>query len=110
MYFPETVRASINYVANYSDLSKLNDEQKKALAFVIDATDDPSGGVKSGAAMYVFQSSDSTWLKIAEHESLDIDVGAIECNYANMQAAGGVMYDHELDISMTATELAALVP
>jgi len=107
---PETVRASINYVANYSDLSKLNDEQKKALAFVIDATDDPSGGVKSGAAMYVFQSSDSTWLKIAEHESLDIDVGAIECNYANMQAAGGVMYDHELDISMTATELAALVP
>lgn len=107
---PDTVRASINYVATYADLANLNDEQKKALAFVIDATGDPSGNVKSGAAMYIFQSSDSTWLKIAEHESLDINVGAIECNYANMQAAGGVMYDHELDIGITATELAALVP
>ena len=110
---PDIVRAKITYADHYSALASLSDEQKKGIVYVIDATDDPSGKVKSGAAMYVWEAGSGktagAWRKIAEVESLDIDVDAIKCDYANVQAAGGVMYDHPLDISMTATDLAALV-
>jgi hypothetical protein len=39
-------------------------------------------------------SNAGAWVKIAEVESLDIDVAAIRCDYTNVQAAGAVMYDH----------------
>lgn len=110
---PDIIRAKITYVDHYSGLTSLSDEQKKGIVYVIDATDDPSGNVKSGAAMYVWEAGSGetagAWRKIAEVESLDIDIDSIKCDYTNVQAAGGVMYDHPLDISMTATDLAALV-
>lgn len=105
---PATARAGTIYVYSYADLANLNDEQKKSLAFVINATDDPSGNVKQGSALYAYQADQ--WVKIAEAESLDIDVDAIKCNYENAQAAGAVMYDHTVMLkSPTATELVALI-
>lgn len=48
------------------------------------------------------------WVKIAEHESLDIDVPDIECSYDNIVREGGVVYDHTLLVEApTATDLVA---
>ena len=108
---PDTVRAGVTYVADITARAALSAEQKKSLAFVIDATADTT--VTQGSAMYAWDASQNSgsgaWVKIAEVESLDIDVAAIECSYTNMQAGGAVMYDHELEIGMTATELGALL-
>ena len=106
---PDTVRAGVAYFATYASMNtSATEENKKGLCFVIDATDDPSGKVTSGAAMYSWQNS--AWVKIAEHESLDIDVASLTPNYANVQAAGAIMYDHPLMIQApTLTELAALL-
>ena len=108
---PDTVRAGVTYVADITARDALSAEQKKSLAFVIDATADTT--VTQGSAMYAWDASQNSgsgaWVKIAEVESLDIDVNAIECSYTNMQAGGAVMYDHELEIGMTATELGALL-
>ena len=93
---PDTVRAGVTYVADIDTRDACTDEQKKSLVFVIDATDDET--VESGAAMYGWDTTandgDGAWVKIAEVESLDIDVAAIRCDYPNVQAAGAVMYDH----------------
>ena len=108
---PDTVRAGVTYVADITARDALSAEQKKSLAFVIDATADTT--VTQGSAMYAWDATKNSgtgdWVKIAEVESLDIDVAAIECSYTNMQAGGAVMYDHELEIGMTATELGALL-
>ena len=49
------------------------------------------------------------WVKIAEVESLDIDVAAIRCDYTNVQAAGAVMYDHTVFLEApTAAQFVAL--
>lgn len=103
---PDTARAGVKYVATYADLNSLSDEEKKALVFVIDATGDVT--VTKGSAMYVWQND--AWLKIAETESLDIDVDAIKCDYDNVQATGAVMYDHPVFVEApTATELTTLM-
>ena len=102
---PDTVKAGVTYVATYADLASLDAEQKKSLAFVIDATDDPSGEVHQGAAMYAFQGGN--WVKIAEVESLDIDISAIECSYTNIVAAGGVTTDMPLFLTTSATDFVA---
>lgn len=103
---PDTARAGVKYVATYADLNSLSDEEKKALVFVIDATGDTT--VTKGSAMYVWQNA--AWLKIAETESLDIDVDAIKCDYDNVQATGAVMYDHPVFVEApTATELTTLM-
>lgn len=103
---PDTARAGVKYVATYADLNSLSDEEKKALVFVIDATGDTT--VTQGSAMYVWQND--AWLKIAETESLDIDVDAIKCDYDNVQATGAVMYDHPVFVEApTATELTNLM-
>lgn len=96
---PDTARAGVKYIATYSGLASLTAEEKKSLIFVIDATGDPSGDVVTGAAMYAWiedpdNAGSYIWQKIAEQESLDIDVAAIRCDYTNVQAAGAVMYDH----------------
>ena len=95
---PDTVRAGVTYVADITARDALSAEQKKSLAFVIDATGDAT--VTRGAAMYGWDetanSNAGAWVKIAEVESLDIDISAIECSYTNAQAAGAVMYDHPL--------------
>ena len=103
---PDTARAGVKYVATYADLNTLSAEEKKALVFVIDATGDTT--VTKGSAMYVWQND--AWLKIAETESLDIDVDAIKCDYDNVQATGAVMYDHPVFVEApTATELTTLM-
>ena len=104
---PDTVRAGVTYVADITARDALSDEQKKSLAFVIDASDDST--VTQGAAMYGWDETANSgageWIKIAEVESLDIDVAAIQCDYTNVQAAGAVMYDHPLLIDPpTATD------
>lgn len=105
---PDTVRAGVAYFATYAAMTAdATDENKKGLCFVIDATDDPSGKVGKGAAMYVWQ--DSAWLKITEVESLDIDIASLTPDHDNVEAAGAVMYDHPVFIGdLTLTELAAL--
>ena len=108
---PDTVRAGVTYVADITARDALSAEQKKSLAFVIDATGDAT--VTRGAAMYGWDETANSgageWIKIAEVESLDIDISAIECSYTNAQAAGAVMYDHPLLIDLpTATDFAAL--
>lgn len=117
---PDAVRAKISYFANIKARDAANDEQKKGLAFVIDATDDKT--VTAGAAMYAWtdiEDPNSTtdpkgtikgWLKIAEVESLDLDVDAIKASYENVQAAGAVMYDHTVVLTApTMADYAALL-
>lgn len=101
---PDSVRAGITYVRDIAARDALGDEAKRGVVFVIDATGDET--VTKGAAMYAWV--DNAWQKYAEVESLDIDVEAIECNYKNVEKAGAVMYDHEISVGMTVTELAAL--
>ena len=108
---PDTVRAGVTYVADIDARDALNDEQKKSLAYVIDATDDATD--TEGSAMYVWEATANggtgAWTKIAEVESLDIDVAAIRCDYTNVQAAGAIMYDHTLFLEApTAAQFVAL--
>ena len=56
-----------------------------------------SGNTKAGGALYAYVNN--AWTKIAEPESLDIDVSAIETDYDNVQATGAVMYDHDVLIT-----------
>ena len=111
---PDTARAGVKYIANYAGLAGLTAEEKKSLVFVLDATGDPSGDVTSGAAMYAWvEDPDNAgtyiWQKIAEQESLDIDVSNIECSYDNMQERGAIMYDHTIFLEApTATQFVAL--
>lgn len=111
---PASVRAGISYFATYSDMNtKATDENKLGACFVIDATDDPSGKVGKGAAVYVWlageDGEDGSWNKFAEVESLDIDIDALKPDYDNVQAAGAIMYDHPVCLGgMTLTELASL--
>lgn len=108
---PDTVRAGVTYVADITARDALSAEQKKSLAFVIDASDDTT--VTQGAAMYGWEETANdgagAWVKIAEVESLDIDVAAIRCDYTNVQAAGAVMYDHTVFLEApTAAQFVAL--
>ena len=100
---PESARAGTIFVDSYASLESLTMEQKKSLIYVIDATDDPSGTVTVGSAIYAF--IDNTWNKIAESESIAIDVDDIACNYDNVQRSCGVMYDHNFYMSATAGDL-----
>jgi hypothetical protein len=108
---PDTVRAGVTYVADITARDALSDEQKKSLAFVIDATGDTT--VTQGSAMYGWDATANdgagVWVKIAEVESLDIDVAAIRCDYNNVQATGAVMYDHTVFLEApTAAQFVAL--
>lgn len=121
-YLPDTVRAGVSYVANIAARDALvtnNDERLRGLVFVIDASADTN--TTAGAAMYAYVDNpeytgeeDQThpakvWEKIAEVESLDIDVSDIECSYENMQARGAVLYNHTVVMTPPSlTDLAAL--
>ena len=107
---PDTVRAGVTYVADITARDALTGDALTGLVFVIDATADAT--VDSGAAMYAWDatlnSNAGGWVKIAEHESLDIDVPDIECSYDNIVREGGVVYDHTLLVEApTATDLVA---
>ena len=107
---PTQVRANVKYVADIAARDALTGDALTGLVFVIDATADAT--VDAGAAMYAWDatlnSNAGGWVKIAEHESLDIDVPDIECSYDNIVREGGVVYDHTLLVEApTATDLVA---
>lgn len=103
---PDAVRAKISYVADIAARDAVTDEQKKGLVFVIDATGDST--VEQGSAMYAWV--DNAWTKIAEIESLDLDVDSIKASTENVEAAGAVMYNHTVMLTPPSmTDFAALV-
>lgn len=107
---PTQVRANVKYVADITARDALTGDALTGLVFVIDASADAT--VDAGAAMYAWDatlnSNAGGWVKIAEHESLDIDVPDIECSYDNIVREGGVVYDHTLLVEApTATDLVA---
>lgn len=107
---PTQVRANVKYVADITARDALTGDALTGLVFVIDASADST--VDAGAAMYAWDASLNSgvggWVKIAEHESLDIDVPDIECSYDNIVREGGVVYDHTLLVEApTATDLVA---
>lgn len=118
---PAQVKGRISYYANYAAMiAGVTEEQKSIGAFfVIDASDDPSGTVESGSAMYGWVPAVGTegqpgykagyFQKIAEVESLDIDLAALTPSADNLEAAGAVMYSHTIIFdSPTLSDLAEL--
>lgn len=99
---PSQMRQHMVFVENYAALAGLTPEQKLNMVWVIDASDDPSGKVESGWAIYVWniQGGVATGdpIKAMEGEGLDIDFDAIASTYENIQKAGAVMYDHPLQM------------
>lgn len=59
----------VQIVANIAGRNALN-LTSNGLALVLDATADATVG--AGAAMYVFNHSNTTWYKVAEYESMDV--------------------------------------
>ena len=105
---PDSVRAGISVVSDYAALLAATDEQKRGLILVADASGDST--VDNGAALYQWLTDKSSFLKISEVESLDIDIDALRPNYANVQAAGAVMYDHTLMLEPPSlTDMVALM-
>ena len=105
---PDSVRAGISVVSDYAALLAATDEQKRGLILVADASGDST--VDNGAALYQWLTDKSSFLKISEVESLDIDLSALRPNYENIQAAGAVMYDHTLMLEPPSlTDMVALM-
>jgi hypothetical protein len=59
-------------VDNITQRDALTDKKNGDTVLVIDASGD--GTVTSGAATYVWRSSNTSWVKISEHESLDMSL------------------------------------
>ena len=99
---PDQMRRHLVFVDNYAAIAGLTPSQKLDLIFVTDASDDPTGKVESGWAMYAFNVEDGVAtgepIKISEGEGFDIDLDAIASTYENVQKAGAVMYDHPLQV------------
>lgn len=111
---PYQMRQHMVFVENYAALASLTAEQKLNWVWVTDASDDPSGKVEKGWAIYAWniQGGVATGspTKIAEGEGLDIDFGKIASTYENIQAAGAVMYDHPLQVDApTLTQYVSLL-
>lgn len=103
-YIPESIRVHVRMLATYSDLDSATDEDKKGLVYVADASGDPS--VQSGWAEYLWK--DGAWVKVAEGESLDVDVSSF-ITHDTIEAQGAVMYDHPVVLGgLTLTEYANL--
>lgn len=103
-YLPESVRVHVRMLATYSDLAAATEEDKKGLVYVADASGDPT--VATGWAEYLWK--DEAWVKVAEGESLDVDVSSF-ITHDTIQAQGAVMYDHPVVLGgLTLTEYANL--
>lgn len=111
---PARMRAHMTFVKKYADIAGLEDEKKHNIIFVVDASDDPSGTVTRGWAMYAFNVDEGGQptgdpIKISEGEGFDFDWDAIAANYENVRKAGAVMYDHPvLLVAPTLTQFDAL--
>lgn len=111
---PDQMRRHMVFVANYAAIESLTATQKLDLIFVTDASDDPSGEVTSGWAIYAFNVNEGAAtgdpIKISEGEGLDIDLDELGSSYENVQEAGAIMYDHTIQIEApTLDEYFALV-
>ena len=71
---PSSVMAGtggVTIVSTYADMTALKSPYAGQQVFVVDATTDPSGTVKSGWAEYIYDNS-GVFQKIGERESLDL--------------------------------------
>ena len=103
-YLPDSVRVHVRMFASYSDLDSATEEDKKGLVYVADASGDPT--VAAGWAEYLWK--DEAWVKVAEGESLDVDVSSF-ITHDTVEAQGAVMYDHPVVLGgLTLTEVSNL--
>lgn len=96
-------------VADIAARDEATDEDKRFFILVLDASADDT--VTAGAATYVWNADANEgageWVKIHEMESMDVVIP--KASYEDVQAAGGVMYDHPVHIKApTLAEYAAL--
>jgi hypothetical protein len=61
---------TIDIVPNIAARNALNTRDYNFIVLVVDATGDST--VTTGAALYAFQNSDNTFIKLSEYESLDV--------------------------------------
>jgi hypothetical protein len=65
--------APVLYAADIAARDALEDDLTQAVfVLVLDATGDPT--VAAGAALYAWNPATSTWLKVAEYESMDLEL------------------------------------
>lgn len=103
-YIPDSIRAHVRMIATYADLDTCTEEDKKGLVYVADASGDATVG--KGWAEYLWK--DNAWVKVAEGESLDVDVSSF-ITHDTVEAQGAVMYDHPVVLGgLTLTEYANL--
>lgn len=84
-------------VANIAARNALN-PTSNAMVVVLDASADPT--VNSGSALYAYQLSTTTWIKLSEYESLDVNLawgsitGRPNSSPAAIDAAVGASHSH----------------
>jgi hypothetical protein len=72
---------SAQFVATYSDMLNFADPQDGQQFIVQDASGDPT--VTSGAALYYYRESDTSFNKLSEYESLDVTNDAGDVTFDN---------------------------
>lgn len=103
-YIPASVRAHVRMIATYADLDDCTAEDKNGLVYVADASGDST--VTAGWAEYLWKNG--AWVKVAEGESLDVDVSSF-ITHDSIEATGAVMYDHPVVLGgLTLTEVSNL--
>lgn len=88
---PDDVKKGFIIAANYNTLSTLSVDDKKRLVVVLDASGDPSGTVIGNGLYYYYNNA---WTNLLSSTELDV-------TYEKVQAVGGIMYDHPVDIGVT---------
>lgn len=91
---PDVAKGHVTWLPTYVDLDSATDDQKKTIVIVLDATGDST--VEKGCAMYLWDGTNSKWIKMSEPGELDFDMDSIRPSYENVQASGAIMYDHML--------------
>lgn len=96
---PDDVKKGFIIVANYNTLNTLSADDKKKLVVVLDASGDPSGTVVGNGLYYYYN---NTWTNLLSSTELDV-------TYEKVQAVGGIMYDHPVDIGVTSSTIHQLL-
>lgn len=96
---PDEVKKGFIIVANYNTLNTLSADDKKKLVVVLDASGDPSGTVVGNGLYYYYNNA---WTNLLSSTELDV-------TYEKVQAVGGIMYDHPVDIGVTSSTIHQLL-
>lgn len=96
---PDDVKKGFIVVANYNTLNTLLADDKKKLVVVLDASGDPSGTVVGNGLYYYYNNA---WTNLLSSTELDV-------TYEKVQAVGGIMYDHPVDIGVTSSTIHQLL-